>query len=304
MLFDDLVALGVTSRRLQVEVARGRLLRPRRGIYVDAQHWRSMNADARYRFRVRATGLTRTSPLVVSHQSAAALHGFPIIGSWPSTVHALKTGASGGSPRPGVTLHTGGPPADVVEIDGLTATTVERTLVDVASGSRLVVAVTMLDHALRLGLTTRAALFAMLDQVNPRYGAARARFAIQFATPLSNRPGESLSRVRMHELGFEAPELQVAFVVSGGKRAIVDFYWRGCRLIGEFDGRGKYQRDEFTHGRDPGEIVWQEKLREDELRKIVDGFTRWTWEIALSADRFTRHLIDAGVPRRLRAPRR
>jgi len=38
-----------------------------------------------------------------------------------------------------------------------------------------------------------------------------AEGAIAFADARSGSPGESFSRVRMHELGFETPELQARF---------------------------------------------------------------------------------------------
>lgn len=298
ILFDDVARLGVTSRRLDRDVATGLLVRLRRGVYADAEWWHSESSDACYRLRVRAVALTRDTPLLVSHLSAAAMHGLPIVGDWPSTVHAVRVGAPGGSSSRGLTLHTGGPPPETRTLGDVTVTTLDRTLVDVAATSNLVVSVAMLDHALRLDLTSKEALCRMLDRVNPRYGAARARFAVEFATPLANRPGESMSRVRMHELGFAAPELQTVIRLPNGRTAIVDFYWPERRLAGEFDGRGKYEREEFTAGEDPGVVVWREKLREDQLRKVISGVTRWTWNIALSPAAFTRHLLEAGVRRR------
>jgi len=47
---------------------------------------------------------------------------------------------------------------------------------------------------------------------------------------------------------------------------LVDFYWRRIRKIGEFDGRVKYTRGQVLGNRDPAEVVWEEKVREDALR--------------------------------------
>jgi hypothetical protein len=54
-------------------------------------------------------------------------------------------------------------------------------------------------------------LVAVLEAQGSKRGAVRAERDIDFASPLASSPGESLSRVPMHELGFPAPELQHEF---------------------------------------------------------------------------------------------
>ncbi len=296
ILARDVAALNGSSRVLPRAVARGELVRIRRGVYVDAERWADADADKRYRMRVRAAALTRLVPLQVSHLSAAAMHRLPMVGTWPTVVHALTPGAPGGSSKHGIVTHSRVAPAAPVLMDDVFVTALERTLVDVAATAPATIAVPMIDHALRHGRTTRTQLEDVLREVLPGRGAQRAVSAVAFATSLADSPGESLSRVLIHELGFEAPELQVEFRVRG-RIAIADFYWRSRRLIGEFDGRGKYEREEFTRGLTPGQTVWREKRREDELRGLGERVTRWTWELLLSPERFAAHLRDAGVPR-------
>ena len=91
----DLGAHPSTVRRL---VASGRLVRIRTGAYVTAEAWRAANADARYRLLVRASASCARHPLVLSHHSAAVLHGLPMLGTWrPSCTRAAPTsrGADG-----------------------------------------------------------------------------------------------------------------------------------------------------------------------------------------------------------------
>jgi hypothetical protein len=52
--------------------------------------------------------------------------------------------------------------------------------------------------------------------------------------------------------------------------------WRDERLLGEFDGRIKYGRL-LRPGQDPGDAVFEEKLREDALRDEGWGMVRWVW---------------------------
>lgn len=304
--------LGVGPGAITTLVRRGELVRIRHGVYVDAQSWRVAKPAERYRQFVRATVQQAGRPAVVSHLSAAAMHGLPIIGGWPGQVHILDPEAAGGSSARSVVRHRDGAPFRKVEIGDLSATSLSRTLIDVAASSSFLVAVTMIDHALRveqeraeearktgssLRPLTKDDLYAELAAVNPRRGGKQAERAIAFANPLSANPGESLSRVRIFELGFEVPELQVEFSNIDGCDYWVDYFWRGIRKIGEFDGMVKYTRGAVLGDRDPAEVVVAEKLREDALRRHVNSFSRWVWEIAISPRRFYDFLLAEGVPR-------
>jgi hypothetical protein len=56
----------------------------------------------------------------------------------------------------------------------------------------------------------------------------------------------------------------------------VDFGWPDLRTVGEFDGRAKYGTLART-GQDPAEVLYREKLREDELRAEDLAVVRWGW---------------------------
>jgi predicted transcriptional regulator of viral defense system len=314
LLTADLGEVGVSRDAIRSAAARGEVVRVRRGVYLPRDRWDGLNDDGRYRLLVRASVAASRRPCVVSHLSAAAMHGLPLIGSWPTSLQVWDGGAAGGSSSRMVDSHRGGPEPEVVVIDGIHVTSLRRTLVDVATTSSFLVGVTMIDHALREEArrgsrerrrsdahplrTTAEDLLEELDRVAPRYGRATAERAIRFASPLAGSAGESLSRVRMYELGFLVPELQVRFDDVLGSTAVVDFFWRGVRAIGEFDGRVKYSRGQPWGDRDPAAVVYDEKLREDALRRRVDAFMRWPWSIAISPRVFGRFLSDHDVPRR------
>lgn len=304
---------GFTSHAVGVLVRGGSLVRPRRGVYVPGEVWRSADPDERYRLFTRATVASAERPAVVSHLSAAAMHGLPVIGSWPPVVHTLNPDASGGGTARHTTSHRGAPAPQIEVIAGIHVTSLARTLVDVAAATSFLTGVVMIDHALRVdqervasgarrgivlpAALTKAHLFAELATVNPRFGARQADRAIEFGNGLSANGGESLSRVRIFQLGFEVPELQVPFLNVDGSDYWVDYYWRRIRKIGEFDGKHKYTRGRVLAGRDPGEVVWQEKRREDALRRHSDSFDRWDWDTAFSPTLFHRFLSERGVPR-------
>jgi hypothetical protein len=81
----------------------------------------------------------------------------------------------------------------------------------------------------------------------------------------------------LHRLGLPAPDLQVRlFGADGSPLGRCDFGWAAHRTVGEFDGRIKYGRL-LRPGQSAGDAVYEEKLREDEIRDIGWPVARWTW---------------------------
>jgi hypothetical protein len=298
LLTRDLIAAGFRKAEVLDWMRAGAIIRVRRGAFVPEHLWNSSSEEARHRLLVQATALLHPSPLLFSHYAAAALHRMPLVGPWPHRVHVLEPMASGGSSMPSLFVHRTTISRSDEVIDGLMVTGVERTLVDVACSDGFLQSVAMIDYAIHKGRATCDSLLEELAYVAPGRGAKKAARAIYFADGRAESVGESLSRVRMHELGFQLPELQTEFRGPGGARAFVDFSWRRGRLIGEFDGREKYVNPELTRGRSTQSILLAEKDREDWIRPQVDGFFRWGWGLAWDQRGFGAFLQAHGVPRR------
>ena len=78
-------------------------------------------------------------------------------------------------------------------------------------------------------------------------------------------------------LGLPPPDLHVRLRRPDGSLiARCDFGWRDARVLGEFDGRIKYGRL-LRPGQAPGDVVFEEKRREDALRDERWGMVRWVW---------------------------
>lgn len=84
-------------------------------------------------------------------------------------------------------------------------------------------------------------------------------------------------------------------VGASGKTYIVDFWWERFNVIGEFDGKYKYTDPSYMNGRSSQQVLYEEKLREDDLRAASHGFTRWPWATAISPVLLREHLRRAGV---------
>ena len=143
----DAVELG-WSRSALVRAARdGRLTRVRRSQYSPAV------ATA----MVRAVAAARVcSGSVISHRSAAVLHGIPLLGSLDFRPDLTLSPAGTGDTVDALVHRATMRPTDVVVIgDGLMVTSPARTVVDLARSRSVDAAVVALDHALHAGLTTR-----------------------------------------------------------------------------------------------------------------------------------------------------
>lgn len=302
-LVSELHRLDIDPRPLQRAVLRGDVVRVHRGAYISAEEWRGLDRHERYRRQVMAAGLASRGRPILSHQSAAALWGIPIIGEWPKVVHVLTTPTAGSRQENGFYRHASDiDGADVVEFEGVRLTSLPRTLIDLARSTSFASAVAGLDWSLRSateGGPPRIRIGDLqeyFDRQEWTRNRRRVHRALEFATPLAETPGESLSRVVIHELGFPAPELQVRIEDRNGLAGISDFAWRGFRMLGEFDGLMKYTRGLARAGESIEQIVVREKVREDRMRATGLGMARWLWMDALAARPLYDTLIAAGLP--------
>ncbi|MHB1171398.1 MAG: hypothetical protein ACYCZY_02660 [Lacisediminihabitans sp.] len=302
-LVRELDRIGHDSRQHVRAAAIGTEVRVRRGGYVDARAWQALDQRGRYVLLVRTVAETRREKPILSHWSAAALYGLPIIGSWPTTVHLTVPATRGGRSGYGIVRHGTVNPGVPVETDGLLVTSLERTLIDLASVASFVTAVTAMDRTLRTNrdgtraMTTKQRLWDEWERMRPFRAHSRTREAISFAVDGADSPLESLSRANMHIAGLPAPQLQKPFFDYRGFIAEVDFTWEKYGLLGETDGNGKYLDAALRKGKTPEQVVLAEKWREDRLRALPNiRVSRWDWTIALSPELLRRHLVTAGLP--------
>lgn len=282
----DLVAEGIDHVEIARRVRVGEYERVRRGV-VDVPQG-LIYEDAHLRL-VEAT-LPGLSPgFVVSHQSAAAVHGLPVPAADLARAHVTREGSGGGRRTGCVALRRAPlPDEDVTRSpQGWAVTSLERTAWDLARELNHADAVAVVDAALRLG-ADRDALIERCDLARHRRGNLPARAAIQFADGRSESRGESVSRVIMHRQGLPKPQLQVEIPEA---RARGDFGWREFRLIGEFDGQAKYGH--LRAGDDFQQAMVREKAREQRIRLAGWWVVRWGWKDLANPSEFARMLRRA-----------
>ena len=289
ILTRELNAMGMERDR-RTRLAQGSVRRIRHGVYVPTAEYATLTADEKYRLEVAAVAhlLPDTQ---FSRDSAAALWRLPTLGPWPSEVHASAPRSSGGRSGALVRRHGLGLDPRPAVIDGITVTSLTRTLAEMACDRSFPRAVVALDAGLRapeLGdflwgtpTPTREDVVAELATLGRLSRSVTGLRSTAFADGLSGSPGESLSRVHIHALGLPTPALQVDFHDDRGLIGTVDFYWRHLGLIGEFDGHSKYgDKRRFARHLSAQEVLVAEKNREDRLRAVTNGLVRWDWAVA------------------------
>jgi hypothetical protein len=280
---DDIVhsrtlrAQGYDSDEIRRLRERGELTWLRRGVYARTAAT-ELCVEQRHRRLIEATVPLPRDGAVISHTSAAVLHGLPV---WPSTVsqvHLTRNRMGGGKNPSQVRVH-GAPLADVdvTTIDGMPVTSLRRTVLDLCRTLPIEQAVAAGDRALAYGLAPGELQHAMLE-LGRAPGVRQARRAIQLLDGRSESAGESVSRVRIISDGLPVPEPQlVVRAPSGTFVARVDFGWKDQRTVGEFDGKIKYGRL-LKPGQRIEDLVAEEKKREDAIRDLGWKVVRWVWE--------------------------
>src|SRR5688572_3412930 len=147
------VECGYTERQLKT------LTRPgghwtvlRRGVYAETELVEALSDDDRYLLGVHAVAVSTWKTAVISHTSAAAVHGLPLRPHWYALHHVTRPDVLGGRTDNGVTHHRAQlRDVDVVLAAGLRVTSPARTAVDIARLHGFTDGVVAADAALRAG---------------------------------------------------------------------------------------------------------------------------------------------------------
>jgi len=268
-------SLGMTDWQVRRLLNDGVLVRLRRNVVVGACLVERASADRKAAHELALKALLVAYPdAAASHESAALASQLPVFAVPPVPIATRAAGAWRGGLSGRIRIAPL-PPEHLTTASGVSCTTVPRTVVDVARTATLMQAVVVGDAALRERRCTPTDLADMVSQLESWADVGKAREAVNFLDARAESPLESISRVAMHEHCLPPPEPQVWRRGASGKWYRVDFYWEQFRLIGEADGKVKYGFAEPDQAAD--EAVWQEKLREDDLRDADEQVVRWTY---------------------------
>uniref|UniRef100_UPI003D8F4204 hypothetical protein n=1 Tax=Gordonia sp. B7-2 TaxID=3420932 RepID=UPI003D8F4204 len=261
---------GLTDDDLRRSLRQGEIVRVTRGVFAVAA---KRNPEEVH--RLRALAAAKDNPQrPLTHQSAAVILGLPMLRPNLRRVHTTARTGKGFRTTTHHCHVAQYDDEDIVTVDGVRVTGIERTAVEVACTAKdFAAALTIFDSALRAKADREVMARMLTDR---RRGTAQARRALHHADGAAENPGESWSRAQLIEAGLPPARLQYKFFdADGNEVARTDFDWDG-KLVGEFDGKVKYKKL-LRPGEDPAEVVIREKAREDALRRMGIMVIRWVW---------------------------
>ena len=258
-------AAGVSAPVLVKLVKAGVLRHPGRGLYaVEAL----VESDPEAWHRQLCAGAFLLYPdAVLAGTSALLAHGIPVWGApltTPSILRPVKR--AGGMSAFWVRPARG----ESVSTDWGPASPPASALVQHAVDHGIVTGVVSADAALREGSATLDQLTEQVDAVATWPHSSRAASMLRLVDGRRESVGESRCGVALAMAGVDVTPQVTIRDERGDFVARVDFLVDGTKVVIEFDGKVKYAAG------DPG-VLWDEKRREDRLRRLGYVVVRITW---------------------------
>lgn len=275
----EAIEIGVDDRALSLGVRRGVYIRIRQGAYCHADLWETKSPVDCHLARTHAAQDLTPGPTAISHVSALAQYGCPLWDVPLDMVHLTRLDKGSSRREAGVVHHDGRvSPQEVVTHNGRKVTSPTRSTLDALTILSLESSVVAGDWMLEQALTTHAELWAGQQAMTGWPGTLPLRIRIGCLDGRSKSVAESRARNLFKRMGIPTPELQYYIYDKDGRLvAITDFAWPSHNVYGEMDGKVKYGRL-LKPGQDPGDVVFAEKRREDDVRRVTNGtMVRFTW---------------------------
>ncbi len=276
------MSMGFTHKEFVAMTRRGGpWLRVRYGVYTTRSIWDSLDGGGRAALCDRAALLVCAQDAVLSHSSAARMHGMALCETDDGLSHVTRTDpAQTSRVEAGIKHHCAHLPLELItRRDELRVTTRLRTALDIAREFGFRSGLVSADSALHAGESIDALRVMAQELTTEPHGPTMLAVAAR-ADGRAENPLETLSRELLVAAGFSDVVPQYPILLSTGKWVYVDHYSPRLRHAFESDGRLKYQEQLDSRGRriTPDEVVWLEKKREDLLRGDRHGVSRIIWQ--------------------------
>lgn len=291
----EMLAAGYTDKSLARLVRVKRLVRIRHGAYVETTIWSDLGPLDRHRLLTRAVVRRSGAPVVVSHTSAAVEHGGTGWGQDLELVHLTRTDGVAGRREAGVVQHRGALDDAEVDTSGeFPVTTPGRSVAEVLNRDGSEPALALAHELIHQGTVTADEIKDAVERIGRWPGSLGTHRFLRILPARCESVAESRFLHLLQQAGIPLPETQVAIHDEGGRFvARVDGAWRELGVFFEVDGRGKYDIG-LAAGRSARDLLWEEKTREDEVRRVTGWrCIRVTWADLESPARLLRRVRAA-----------
>lgn len=269
--------VGTPDRIIATMVRQKIWHRIRRGYYTFNDLWLPLTPTERHRVLSRAVLHSLGGNVALSHVSALVQRRVATWNMDLTRVHVTRIDDGAGRIERDVVHHRGSVPDDVHEVDGLPTIGVARALVEAGSRASSESALVSFDSALFQGLATEDELCEMHLMMQRWPGTQHLHIPVRMASGKSQSVGESRGNWLFWRAGLPAPVQQFEVYDGAVLVGITDWAWPRLNLLGEFDGKVKYTQL-VPPGKEPGDVVFEEKKREDLLRRVTGmGMVRLVW---------------------------
>lgn len=284
----------------------GEVVRPASGLYARKSYWLSL--DRRLRVQHTVSGLAAKHPAwAFWSYSAAMMHGLEVPNHCLRPMRAIAARRTKLSSR---LLKTRFAREDdrFITVRGVRVTEFWQTVLDCLLESSLGAGLAIADSALRISGATSDELVGYIEsRGRSKRGIRRALMIARHADGKAENGGESRTRAFFISRGYLLPELQVEIPDPVDEGIFqVDFLWRlpgGRCVVGELDGKEKYENAEMLEGKTAADVARNERQRESRLTLAGYQVLRFTFNDVLRPDRSMRLLSIAGIPRDLEVQR-
>ncbi|WP_026530624.1 hypothetical protein [Haematomicrobium sanguinis] len=296
-------------RKLKRGMQDGSLLRLVRGQFIPLPAWEELSDYERFHVQLRTIANRDIEDAVLVGQSAAFAWGLPLpsVSEHVALLRA-RPGARNGSDfvRRVSKLET----FSTVRVSGCEVLGKVEAAVDAAALVSHTWSVAIFDRVLNpeplpleMGAfavsprreVLKSEIASVIGHAKSLRAQDRLSHALEMADGRAESPGESRARVIIVLGGLEVPELQVVLRDEDGFVARVDMRLRESKMVLEFDGMIKFMDPSITLGRNPGEIAWAEKRREDRIRALGYNVVRIVWSDLAQPERLVEKLRRAGA---------
>ena len=266
----EALAFGYTDKDLTQGVRAGALVRIRQGAYTSRELWDRASPEGRHQMRAHSVLRSHSTPLALSHTSAAVEHKLRLYRPDLTKVHVTCLEQRlARTTRDIVYHHTPIGDNDLVEVNGNAVIEPVRAGVEAAMLTDIPSGLVILDSVIDLGRGDLDDVHRAYEKVGGWPKARHLQVTVRLVRPGGNSAGESLTRHLLWTRHIPEPVLQFEVRDEFGELVgTTDFAWPEYGLLGEFDGKVKYGRL-LRPGEDPTDAVFREKKREDRIRELT-----------------------------------
>ena len=302
----ELIADGLTDKRIRAMTRGGELHRIRHGSYISGALWDQMSVEQRHRVLVRAV-MRRAHPCAVAtHISSAIERGAPVWGISLDEAHLTRLDGGTGRRETGIVHHRGVlTPAAVEVVNGLPVSSAARAAVEVTMLASVEPSLVTVNGLLHSGQLTAEAFATEIERCKFWPDTLTASVVQRLVDPRIGSVAESRFSFLCWDQRLPRPEAQVPILDEFGHEfAYADFAWEREGVFLEFDGRIKYERFR-REGESLPDYLMREKKREERICMLTGWVCiRIGWADLENPRRTAERIRRLLVSRRMRvAPR-